>query len=88
MWVLYIIRCNDNSMYTGITTDLQRRLSSHLKGTGAKYTKGKGPFEILHTERYNNRSEASKREYQVKKLTTEKKLNLIAKKNEMTGFSG
>ena len=88
MWVLYIIRCNDNSMYTGITTDLQRRLSSHLKGTGAKYTKGKGPFEILHTEQYNNRSEASKREYQVKKLTLQKKLDLIAIKNEGRSYSG
>ena len=66
MWVLYIIKCRDNSLYTGITNDLQRRISSHLKGTGAKYTKGKGPFEVLYTEQHEDRSGASKREYQIK----------------------
>ena len=87
MWVLYIIRCNDNSMYTGITTDLQRRLLSHLKGTGAKYTKGKGPFKVLYTEQHEDRSGASKREYQIKKLTHQKKLDFISNKILLLGSS-
>ena len=87
MWVLYIIRCNDNSMYTGITTDLQRRLLSHLKGTGAKYTKRKGPFKVLYTEQHEDRSGASKREYQIKKLTHQKKLDFILNKNLLLGSS-
>ena len=85
MWTLYIIKCSDNSIYTGITTDLQRRISSHSQGTGAKYTKGKGPFEVLYTEQHEDRSGASKQEYQIKKLTHTKKLDFIANKNLITG---
>ena len=87
MWILYIIKCRDNSLYTGITTDLQGRLSSHLKGTGAKYTKGKGPFEVLYTEQHEDRSGASKREYQIKKLTHQKKFDLIANKSLLRDLS-
>ena len=87
MWILYIIKCNDNSLYTGITTDLQKRISKHLKGTGAKYTKAKGPFEIMYTEQHDDRSGASKREYHIKKLTHQKKLDLIANKSEVINFS-
>ena len=87
MWLLYIIRCIDNSIYTAITTDLQRRLLSHLTGTGAKYTKGKGPFKVLYTEQHEGRSDASKREYQIKKLTHQKKLDFISNKNLLLGSS-
>ena len=74
-------------MYTGITTDLKKRISKHLKGTGAKYTKGKGPFETIYTEKHNDRSDASKREYQIKKLTHQKKLDLIKNKIEVISSS-
>ena len=87
MWILYIIKCRDNSLYTGITTDLQERISSHLKGTGAKYTKGKGPFKVLYTEQHEDRSGASKREYQIKKLTHQKKFDLIANKSLLGDLS-
>ncbi|MDG2474016.1 MAG: GIY-YIG nuclease family protein [Paracoccaceae bacterium] len=77
MWILYIIRCKDNSLYTGITLNLEKRMTSHLGGKGAKYTRGRGPFEILYTEKYPNRSEASKQEYFLKKLTSKEKLDFI-----------
>ena len=77
MWTVYIIRCNDNSLYIGITNNLKKRIESHQKGTGAKYTRGKGPFKLLHTENYPNRSQASQREFNLKKLTLKNKLDLI-----------
>ena len=77
MWILYIIRCNDGSLYTGITCNLEKRIAAHRKGNGAKYTKGRGPFEILYTEEHLSRSIASKREYTIKKLTAKEKFQLI-----------
>ena len=77
MWSLYIIRCNDDSLYIGITRNLKKRIESHHKGTGAKYTRGRGPFELVYTESYPDRSRASRREYALKKLTLKEKLNLI-----------
>ena len=80
MWIVYIIRCGDNSLYTGITCNLKKRIESHLKGGGAKYTRGRGPFELVHTENYPDRSRASRREYGLKKLTLKEKLKLIETK--------
>ena len=77
MWSLYIIRCNDNSLYIGITSNLKKRIESHDKGTGAKYTRGRGPFELVYTESYPDRSTASQREYSLKKLSLKEKINLI-----------
>ena len=77
MWIVYIIRCCDNSLYIGITCNLKKRIESHLKGSGAKYTRGRGPFELVYTESYPDRSRASRREYALKKLTLKQKLNLI-----------
>tara|TARA_B100000902_G_C26457598_1_gene503889 strand:+ start:271 stop:510 length:240 start_codon:yes stop_codon:yes gene_type:complete len=79
MWIVYIIRCNDNSLYIGITNNLKKRIENHERGTGAKYTRGRGPFEVIYKENYSNRSRASQREYALKKLTLEQKLNLIKK---------
>ncbi len=76
-WLVYIIRCKDKSLYTGITSNLRRRLQSHSNGTGAKYTKGRGPFQLLYTEGFFSRSEASQREFVLKKLSLKQKLNLI-----------
>ncbi len=78
-YILYILRCSDSTFYTGITTDIEKRISQH-NGTlpgGAKYTKGRSPVELLYQESYENRSEATKRELQIKKLSRERKICLI-----------
>ena len=80
MWYVYILKCNDGTLYTGITNDLDKRVSSHNKGTGAKYTKTRTPVEVVYHEKANDRSEASKREYQIKKLSRLAKENLIVSK--------
>jgi len=76
-WYVYIIKCKDGSLYTGITTNIERRLSEHGTKKGAKYTRNKGPFEILYTSKYNNRSEATKEECRIKKLKRIDKISLI-----------
>ena len=80
MWYVYILKCNDGTLYTGITNDLDNRVSSHNKGTGAKYTKTRTPVEIVYHEEAIDRSEASKREHQIKKLSRVAKENLIVSK--------
>jgi len=76
-WFLYIVECSDKTLYTGITNNLDKRISQHNNGSGAKYTKGRSPVKLLYTESFNNRSEASKREYQIKQLTKKEKHKLI-----------
>lgn len=73
MWYLYILRCGDGSLYTGITTDVPRRLEAHRQGKGAKYTRGRAP----HQEECGTHSEALKRELTVKALTRAEKEALI-----------
>lgn len=75
-WTLYILRCGDGSLYTGITNNLMQRFEAHQAGTGAKYTRGRGPLTIIHTETHSNRSTASKREHTVKALSRQEKLAL------------
>ena len=76
-WV-YILRCKDDSLYTGITTDLPRRVEEHNAGTGAKYTRGRGPVVLVYRESISDRSSASKREAEIKKLSRGEKLRLIS----------
>ena len=76
-WKLYILRCGDGSLYTGITTDVQARLEAHRTGKGAKYTRGRGPLELVYTEECGTHSDALKREAEVKRLTREEKEQLI-----------
>ena len=76
-WYLYIVLCSDASLYTGITTDVRRRLHEHNTGRGAKYTKGRGPVQLVHLRQFTNRSEASKAESKIKKLRRRQKLNLV-----------
>ncbi len=76
-WVVYILECSDGSLYTGITTDLARRITEHEQGNGARYTKGRGPFNLKHMEYCNNRAEASRREVSIKALPRAKKQELI-----------
>ena len=77
IWYLYILRCSDGTLYTGITTDVEKRLQQHRSGKGAKYTRGRAPLELVYREECGTHSDALKREYAVKALTREQKLNLI-----------
>lgn len=76
-WQVYIILCKDNSLYTGITTDVQRRFAQHLTGTGAKYFRGHSPLRLVYLEDGHDRSSASRREAEIKKLRPEDKRRLI-----------
>ena len=61
-WYLYILRCRDGTLYTGITTDVEKRFEAHCSGKGAKYTRGRGPLELVYRETCQNHSQALKRE--------------------------
>lgn len=77
-WYVYIIRATDQSLYTGITTDVERRFAEHKNGrAGAKYFRGRSPEEVVMVESGHDRSSASIREAQIKKLSREQKLELI-----------
>ncbi len=76
-WFFYIVRCRDDSLYSGITVDLEGRLREHNKGTGAKYTSGRRPVTLVYRERYDNVSKARKRELQIKGWSKAKKERLI-----------
>jgi putative endonuclease len=76
-WYVYILKCADDTLYTGITTDVNRRLNEHNKGTGAKYTKTRLPVVLMALFEASDRSEASKEEYRIKQLTRKEKLLLI-----------
>ena len=67
-WYLYILRCGDGSLYTGITTDVLARLEAHRAGKGAKYTRGRGPLELVYSENCVEHSTALKRELEIKAL--------------------
>ncbi|MFZ5949668.1 MAG: GIY-YIG nuclease family protein [Candidatus Rifleibacteriota bacterium] len=75
-WVVYLLRCSDNSLYTGITNDLTQRLAAHNAGTGARYTRGRRPVEVIFWEKATDKSDACSREYWIKKLSREEKLLL------------
>ena len=77
-YFVYILECSDNTLYTGIATDVNRRLDEHNNSDkGAKYTKIRRPVKLVYSEVQENRSSASKREYAIKKLTRSEKLDLI-----------
>ena len=82
MYFVYLIECQDKAIYTGITTDLQRRFKEHKEKIGGHYTKAHPVKKILYTEQFTTRSAALKREAQIKKLSRQKKLGLI-KKNSL-----
>lgn len=69
IWYLYILRCGDGTLYTGITTDVEKRLEAHRAGKGAKYTRGRSPLTLVYREECGTHSDALKRELAVKKLT-------------------
>lgn len=76
MYFVYILKCDDNSLYTGITTDLVRRLAEHKKGIGSHYTRAKGASLLVYSEKKRTRSTALKREAAIKKLSRKEKLIL------------
>ena len=86
-YFVYIVQCNDNTLYTGITKNLEKRIHEHNHlAKGAKYTRVRRPVELVYFEESENRSTASKREYSIKKLTREKKLTLINEKESKNEY--
>jgi putative endonuclease len=77
MYYVYLIECADSTLYTGITTDIQRRFKEHSSGKGGAYTRSKKVKKVLYTEKFKNRSEALKRESEIKGWNRSKKLSLI-----------
>ena len=76
-WYLYVLRCGDGTLYTGITTDVQARFAQHQAGKGAKYTRGRGPLKLVYTEECDDHSAALKRELAIKALPREEKEKMI-----------
>jgi putative endonuclease len=77
-WFVYLIRCGDGTLYCGIALDVAARLEQHEEGKGAKYTRGRGPLELVHCEACGTRAEALRRERLIKRLRREEKLRLFA----------
>jgi predicted GIY-YIG superfamily endonuclease len=80
MWILYMLRCGDGSMYTGITNDLGARLAAHRGGHGAKYTRGRGPLSVVATRRCLGKGDALRLEHAVKKLSPAQKRTLLVRR--------
>jgi len=80
-WFVYIVRCADNTLYTGIAKDVERRILEHNSDdiSGAKYTKARRPVALVYQEACDSRSAASKREYEIRQLSREHKNNLISR---------
>jgi len=87
-WYVYFLRCSDNTLYTGITTDIKRRVLEHNTSNklGAKYTRVRRPVELVYYERAENRKSASQREYQLKQLKKVEKESLVKKHNKQLNF--
>ena len=77
-WYVYILRCGDGSLYTGIARNVESRLAAHRSGRGAKYTRGRGPLVLVYVEPQPDKGAALRREAAIKKLTRERKETLIA----------
>jgi putative endonuclease len=75
----YLLLCNDNTLYCGYTNDLAKRIETHNKGKGAKYTKKRLPVKLVYSEVFDTKSEAMKREYQIKQLSRAEKIKIIYK---------
>jgi putative endonuclease len=77
LWSIYLLRCRDGKLYTGISNDVAKRLSQHEAGQGAKFTRGKGPFELAFTHEVGDRSRASQLEWRIKRLGKADKERLV-----------
>ncbi len=80
----YMVRCKDGSLYTGWTNNLEKRLQAHNEGSGAKYTKTRRPVELVYYEEYESKTQAMKREYEIKQLPKKKKEELLTHFHENT----
>lgn len=77
MHFVYVLRCDDGTYYTGYTTDVERRVAEHDAGEGAKYTRGRAPVDLVHTESFESRSAAMAREAEIKTLSRAQKEDLV-----------
>ena len=79
-WFIYILKCADNTLYTGSTNDLEKRVKVHNEGkTAAKYTRARRPVKMVYSEEFKTKSKALKREWEIKKMEREKKIEIIKK---------
>ena len=85
MHYTYILSCKDNTYYTGYTNDLDKRIKAHNEGKGAKYTKGRGPVELVYREEYEDKSLAMRREWEIKQLSRSEKEKLIEQYQKQAG---
>ena len=82
-WFVYILRCADGNLYTGVTTDLKRRVKQHNDGTASRYTRSRLPVKMVYSEKTESQSDALKREFEIKSCPRHKKIDLIKKKNRL-----
>ena len=82
-WIIYILKCKDQSLYTGITNDIDKRIEKHTFGNGSKYLRGRLPITLVYEETALNRSNATKRELEIKKLNKKEKQFLIKSYNKI-----
>ncbi|AUX09355.1 putative endonuclease [Halalkaliarchaeum desulfuricum] len=80
---VYVLECADGTLYTGYTTDIERRVAEHNAGEGAKYTRGRTPVELVHLEEYDSRSAAMSREHEIKSLSRAEKRQLIGEQGDL-----
>lgn len=85
VWYVYILRCADDTLYTGISTDVEKRLEAHRSGRGAKYTRSRCPLTLVYREVCGSHSQALKRECRIKSMTRQEKLQLIGQGQEAEG---
>ena len=85
MHYTYMLKCKDGTYYTGYTNDLEKRVQAHNEGKGAKYTKGRGPVELIYFEEYEEKNIAMRREWEMKRLTRSQKEELCKNKKEQIG---
>ena len=86
-WHVYIVECADGTLYTGITTNLERRIVEHNSGRGARYTSGRGPVRLVYSQSAANRSEAGAREVHIKRLKRKDKIHLIGAMSDCHSIS-
>lgn len=79
MFYVYLLRCKDDSLYCGYTSDLKKRVETHNKGMGGKYTRSHRPVELVYFEKYKTRILALRREYEIKQFSRSKKFSLLEK---------
>jgi putative endonuclease len=86
MWYLYLVRCRDGSLYTGISTDVTRRLESHTANRGARRLRGRGPLELVFSRAIGDRSAAQRAEYRVKQMSRQQKEQLLRGERDLPPF--